>query len=239
LQIAVFNGTSRVNKRKGRKSMSQQTLKIPLTLGITVIVTVLLMVGPLALDAVLSSGRVDWVIRAAPVLQGTPQPMIYLPIVLRNAEFKPSPTPTPTATVVPGLLTLHLEASAVSPEQCIQCHGNKADERSLDPVFPTAHRVHLTSGLLNFQCTACHQSVDLLQGSATSLRKQVDVGLCATCHSPFPSVMQPAWRNLDCTTCHANWQTRMAGATYVNLGAITAQDCLKCHGGAAWYQERR
>lgn len=219
--------------------MSQQTHKIPLTLGIMVIVTVLLMAGPPVLDTALSPGRAGWAIRAAPELQGTLQPRVYLPVVLRNAEFKPSPTPTPTATAVPGLLTLHREASTVPPEQCIQCHGNKTDEQSLDPVFPTAHRVHLTSSLLNFQCTACHQSVDVLWGSAASLRKQVNVTLCATCHSPFPSVMQPAWRNLDCTTCHANWQTRMAGATFVNLGAITAQDCLKCHGGAAWYLERR
>lgn len=219
--------------------MSQQTLKIPLVLATIVIVALVLMVGPLVLDTALSPGRADWTIVAAPGFQGSPQPMVYLPVVLRNAEFKPLPTPTPTATVQPSLETLHQAAATVSPERCIQCHGNKADERSLDPTYPTAHRVHLTSTLLNVTCTTCHQSVDLLQGSAASLRRQVDVELCATCHSPFPSVMQPAWRNLDCTTCHANWQTRMAGATLVNLSAVTAQDCLKCHGGAAWYQERR
>jgi len=88
------------------------------------------------------------------------------------------------------------------------------------------------------ECITCHKSVDLLQGSAASLRRQVAVELCATCHSPFPSVMQSDQQKLDCTSCHADWQKRMSKATWVNLNAITAKDCLKCHGGAAWYQRR-
>lgn len=205
--------------------MRQQSLKIMLTLGTIVIVVLWLVAGPLVLDNLAGPGHANWAIRAAPGSQGT-SVTVYLPVIMRNAPL-------------PNLPILHQEASTVPVERCIQCHGDKAREESQDPLYPTAHRVHLTSALLNVECTTCHQSADLLQGSAASLRKQVDVELCATCHSPFPSMMQPAWKNLDCTTCHSDWQERMAEATLVNLDAITAQDCLKCHGGAAWYQERR
>ena len=37
--------------------------------------------------------------------------------------------------------------------------------------------------LLWKNCADCHQSVDLSEGSAAALRKQVDPQLCAGCHS--------------------------------------------------------
>lgn len=206
--------------------MRKTPLHVTLILGVAATITLVLVIAPLIVGSVVNTGVAQWAIRAAS------QHMAYLPVVLRGSEIGPPPTP------VRSLETLHLEASTLTTAQCIGCHGNKADEVSLDPTFPTAHRVHLTSTLLNVKCITCHQRVDLLQGSAASLRRQVDVELCATCHSPFPSVMQPAWRNLDCTTCHSNWRERMSEVTLVNLDAITAQDCLKCHGGAAWYQRR-
>lgn len=206
--------------------MHQQSLKTPLTLGAIVVVALLLAGGPLVFDA-LNPEHLDWTLWAAPGSQGSSK--IFLPLVMHNSDFRP----------LPSLEVLHLEPSTVSLAQCFRCHGDKAREESLDPLVPTAHRVHLTSSLLNVECVTCHQSVDLLQGSAASLRKQVDVELCVACHSPFPSVMQAEWKELDCTTCHSDWQERMAEVALVNLDAITAEDCLKCHGGAAWYQERR
>jgi len=185
------------------------------------------------------------VVACAPALTPTPVPPTPVPptptpVPPTPTPVPPTPTPVPTPTPIPpNLEALHAEAASVPAERCIECHGDKAVEESLDAQYPTAHRVHLTSSLLNVGCTDCHQRVDLLQGSAASLRKQVDVALCATCHSPFPDEMQPEWQDMDCTTCHQDWQEKMAGATLVNLDAITAQDCLKCHGGAAWYQERR
>jgi nitrate/TMAO reductase-like tetraheme cytochrome c subunit len=207
--------------------MRKTPLHVTLVLGVAATITLVLVITPLVLGGVVNTGAAQWAIRAAS------QHMAYLPVILRGSEIGPPPVP------VRSLETLHLEASTLTPAQCIGCHGDKAAEVSLDPAYPTAHREHLTSDLLNVDCTTCHQSVDLLQGSAASLRKQVDVELCATCHSPFPSVMQPEWQNLDCTSCHADWQDRMSEVTLVNLDAITAQDCLKCHGGAVWYQERR
>ena len=94
------------------------------------------------------------------------------------------------------------------------------------------------NGSYEHQNTTCHQRVDLAEGSATGLRRQVDVELCATCHSPFPSEMDASFKDQDCTTCHADWQEKMQGATVVKLEAITAEDCLTCHGGHPWYQEK-
>ncbi|MFQ5858022.1 MAG: cytochrome c3 family protein [Anaerolineae bacterium] len=207
--------------------MGKTPSKAALILGTVVTVTLVLILTPLVLAGVLGTGPAPWTIGAAPAGRAALEGVAYLPLILKGFRG------------TPPLETMHIEAATLTPAWCIACHGNKADEVSLDPAYPTAHRVHLTSALLILECTTCHQSVDLLQGSAASLRKQVDVELCATCHSPFPSVMQSEWQNLDCTGCHANWQERMARATLVNLDAITAQDCLKCHGGAAWYQERR
>lgn len=137
-----------------------------------------------------------------------------------------------------NLQALHLEAGSLQAEQCIACHGNKAEETSLSDEVATPHNVHLTNELLKFQCTTCHQQVDLAGGSATSLRRQVDVDLCAKCHSPFPSKMDAGFKELDCTTCHGDWQTKMEEVSaIVNLDAITADVCLTCHGGHPWYQQ--
>lgn len=181
------------------------------------------------------------VVGCAPQVTPTPVPPTPTPVPPTPTPVPPTPTPVPpTPTPAPpNLEALHMEAASLSAEQCVACHGNKAEEQSLDPDQPTAHSVHLNSELLSLNCTDCHQKVDLLQGSAAGLRRQVSEELCATCHSPFPSKMQPEWQNMDCTTCHQDWQEKMAGVSVVNLEATTAEDCLKCHGGAAWYQERR
>jgi hypothetical protein len=44
--------------------------------------------------------------------------------------------------------------------------------------------VHLESKLATPKnCVDCHASVDLREGSAAALRKQVDSQICAGCHS--------------------------------------------------------
>jgi hypothetical protein len=71
------------------------------------------------------------------------------------------------------------------------------------------------------QCIFCHRTVDLVQGSAGSLRKQVDATLCAMCHGQSPprngssgpvkqfyqagpSPDGPVLYDLACAACHEN-----------------------------------
>ena len=124
----------------------------------------------------------------------TPVPPTATPVPPTATPAPPTPTPKPAAV---NLQALHLEAGSLQAEQCIGCHGNKAEETSLSDEVATPHNIHLTNELLKFQCNTCHQQVDLTEGSANSLRRQVDVELCAKCHSPFPSEMDSGFKELD------------------------------------------
>jgi hypothetical protein len=82
-----------------------------------------------------------------------------------------------------NLIDLHKNAEKNS-KQCLSCHAQIKKEVSLNQKFKTFHRVHLESKLETPKnCTDCHSSVDLKDGSAASLKKQVDPQLCAGCHS--------------------------------------------------------
>ncbi len=138
--------------------MSQQTLGIPLALATIVIVTVLLMAGPLVLDTALSPGRTDWAIQAAPGPQGTPQPKAYLPVVLRNAEFTPQPTPTPTATPTPGPTSVF---------------GMQLGQRF--------HTIHFNQ--LQLMCSFCHVStVETYADPLAQVFNLADRRACLSCH---------------------------------------------------------
>lgn len=82
------------------------------------------------------------------------------------------------------LIELHKDLTKVATEQCINCHGNKADEKSLQADIKTPHAIHIP---LFKSCSLCHKSADLLQGSAGALRRQVDPQTCFGCHGPNPS----------------------------------------------------
>lgn len=163
--------------------------------------------------------------------------IIAISIILGCVEKQPAaptPSPTPKATPAENLIPLHLNAASLSSEKCKGCH-DVSKETSLKPDIKTAHLVHLSSGLLKFECNTCHKSVDLKEISAASLRRQVDPTFCSKCHSPFSTKMDPANKDKDCTMCHYNWKVKMANATFVNLDVITTKDCFGCHGGRAWY----
>jgi predicted CXXCH cytochrome family protein len=82
-----------------------------------------------------------------------------------------------------NLVDLHKNAGAMSNKQCLKCHGKVLSEKSTNKKFKTMHRVHLESKLgTPKKCTECHASVDLREGSAGALRKQVDPQICAGCH---------------------------------------------------------
>lgn len=81
-----------------------------------------------------------------------------------------------------NLIDLHKNAEKNS-KQCLSCHANIKKEVSANQKFKTLHRLHLESKLETPKnCTDCHSSVDLRDGSAASLKKQVDAQLCAGCH---------------------------------------------------------
>lgn len=81
-----------------------------------------------------------------------------------------------------NLIDLH-RAAKMGSKECLACHGQMQKEVSRVSKIKTFHRVHLGSKLgTPKECTDCHQSIDLREGSAGSLRKQVDPQLCAGCH---------------------------------------------------------
>lgn len=82
-----------------------------------------------------------------------------------------------------NLIELHKSAGKLSNKECLGCHAKIKTEVSLNKKYKRFHRVHLESKLgAPKKCSDCHQSVDLRNGSAANLRKQVDPQICAGCH---------------------------------------------------------
>jgi nitrate/TMAO reductase-like tetraheme cytochrome c subunit len=83
-----------------------------------------------------------------------------------------------------NLIDLHKNAGKLSNKECLACHAKIKTDVSLNQKFKTLHRLHLESKLETPKnCSDCHQSVDLREGSGSALRKQVDPQVCAGCHS--------------------------------------------------------
>lgn len=83
-----------------------------------------------------------------------------------------------------NLVELHKDAGKMTNKECLACHANITKEVTLNKKFKTLHRLHLESKLgTPKNCADCHQSVDVRNGSAAALRKQVDPQVCAGCHS--------------------------------------------------------
>jgi hypothetical protein len=86
-----------------------------------------------------------------------------------------------------NLVDLHTNAATVAKkgnQECLKCHTSIEKEVSLDEKFKTFHRLHLESKKNTPKnCADCHESIDLREGSAAALRKQVSPDICATCHS--------------------------------------------------------
>jgi hypothetical protein len=150
-----------------------------------------------------------------------------------------APTIAGATSVAPtgdNLISVHSQARSHA-EQCTSCHGDRKQELGTDGKTKTSHALHLSSPLLKFSCVFCHPTVDLRQGSAATLRKQVSPELCASCHSAWPEAKMHTEKTREmCVQCHADWKEAMAGtASYVALDRITASDCYGCHGGRTLY----
>jgi|GEM_PF-6349100 len=83
-----------------------------------------------------------------------------------------------------NLIAFHASITEETPDSlCRTCHGNMRNLFSLDLSIKQFHARKFEI-LGDTACTFCHGSVDLLEKSGATLRKQVDVtAKCASCHS--------------------------------------------------------
>jgi len=116
-----------------------------------------------------------------------------------------------------------------------------------EDIKPT-HPLHLQSPLLKFECRTCHKKIDIngalagfevSGGAIESVRNIVSYDICTKCHSPLQEA-HPAVGALGCVACHSDWKEVMANISYINMEAITQDNCIKCHGEQkqAWYKGR-
>lgn len=125
---------------------------------------------------------------------------------------------------------LHANASQLSKEQCMACHGTMVGSKV--PL----HRIHLANELLpGLTCHDCHKKVSLEQRSNVKVVRMVDVSFCKKCHSPFPglqpsSPMKPDDFKADCTTCHTGKSAYKHAQPYLSH-VIAPRECAGCHGG--------
>ena len=140
------------------------------------------------------------------------------------------------ATQSANLVGLHKNAKA-NAGKCVSCHSDIPKQKSDDPKVKAFHPLHLDSPLLKLACVDCHKSVDLREKSGAKVRKQVDPGICSSCHSPWPTpkMHDPSFQKMDCTKCHPDWKEKMKNVGYVNLQKVSSQDCFGCHGGRPLY----
>ncbi|RJQ53660.1 MAG: hypothetical protein C4521_07265 [Actinobacteria bacterium] len=147
----------------------------------------------------------------------------------------------------------HLNSAAITNAECVGCHGQKANEASLDPVTYSAHKKHLKSAYLRFMtmstgCGACHTSTDIDQGSGGSVNKQVDAAVCLSCHGGFPTSLHGGNnyaaanpRGCRASGCHVAGSAHdpaaaHAAAGYVNTFFANSRTyCTKCHGNLKFY----
>lgn len=91
---------------------------------------------------------------------------------------------TTTSASEKNLTALHVDLSKMNNKECLACHADITKAKTGNKKIKTFHRLHLESRKETpKRCAECHQSVDLREGSAAALRKQVDPQLCAGCHS--------------------------------------------------------
>jgi hypothetical protein len=107
--------------------------------------------------------------------------LIWVPNILADDDDRIDPGK--------NLIAIHDSSSSQYNKKCNECHADIRNAQSLDPSIPNVH-----VAMFDFaagkpgddkQCIWCHRTVDLVQGSAGNIRKQVDATICAMCHGPF------------------------------------------------------
>lgn len=95
-----------------------------------------------------------------------------------------------TEESVSNLYAIHDSTSSRYRDDCTSCHSSVLKGTELDSSVTSAHAT-MIQHVPNGRCTYCHSTVDLLQGSAGNLRRQVSVTTCDACHGPNgPSTKQ-------------------------------------------------
>ncbi len=133
-------------------------------------------------------------------------------------DSEPGPGP-----IGANIIAMHDSGSRQYEKHCNECHAEVHSRTSLDSAIPAAHvaMMPFAAGKVgeDKQCTWCHRSVDLVQGtqpagvSKASLSKRVDIRLCAMCHGPSGPGKQfyqaslnltdgPELYDLTCAACH-------------------------------------
>ncbi|MFQ6092810.1 MAG: hypothetical protein ACE5OR_09030 [bacterium] len=93
-----------------------------------------------------------------------------------------------------NLVALHDSASSQYNPDCLTvgCHDTLLkEEKSLDPRVPAIHTKMIPyvpgynprKGVSSATCLHCHRSVDLINKSASALRKNVSPQICVVCHT--------------------------------------------------------
>jgi hypothetical protein len=114
-----------------------------------------------------------------------------------------------------NIIAIHNSKSDQYDKDCTECHADILSAQSLEPAIPNVHvaMIPFTPGEKDEKtCVVCHRTVDLLQGSAGNIRKQVKAKLCAMCHGPAGPATQfyqaeialdgPELYDLACASCH-------------------------------------
>lgn len=155
----------------------------------------------------------------------------------------PSFSNLPAEDRTPTLIQMHQTAGQFDESFCIDCHEDTLGDSDPPAEFASPHLLHFDSELLNFQCVDCHQVVDISQGTAGGLRKQVSPILCANCHRTITHQFAAVYEENSCEDCHEDWLTQKERnsftASVINLDAITSDDCAVCHGGLGLFQFAR
>lgn len=90
-----------------------------------------------------------------------------------------------------NVVQMHNAASSDYNGDCIKCHGDMSDEKTLSASVPGIHPrmcpyVYQAAGqkeMNNTVCTHCHSTIDFQEESAGDLRRQVATSKCVTCHT--------------------------------------------------------
>lgn len=145
------------------------------------------------------------------------------------------------------------EIAQKTNKQCYGCHAKIKRERSSSRRITAAHRRHMSSRLLKFNCNTCHSSVNFmdLTQDGDFARKKVKPTTCLRCHGKLYSSgthnSEGVTTSSKCTECHTPSSAVLDDHTYASgkselLNSIRTKAtrnrkfCVKCHGGIQLFQ---
>lgn len=138
-----------------------------------------------------------------------------------------------------NVVSVHKDQSSVTNFSCILCHENKKREQSLarGAKYVTAHKKHLTSSLLQFQCRTCHSSTVTGNNWNTKIQAgdqqhSYEGNLSYASTDSYETGTRKARKNVApdfCRVCHGQFPTAKHGGT--NYATTAPTGCMNCHDG--------